>query len=157
MPSYLNCRTANQVIASWLKAVEANGRGAVGAFLLRAPIWGGVSEALVSDGKYNFAIEYGSVQVATAGAMIAADLMRTAEIDPSAACANLGSFETAPPPRGVGFTDDRLWTLTPWYAAVGKADGVGFDQSDQLVFRRSWPGDGVIRRRTTGTGDAQCG
>ena len=88
------------MIASWLKAVEANGRGAVGAFLLRAPIWDGVSEALVSDGKYNFAIEYGSVQVVTAGAMIAADLMRTAEIDPSAACANLGSFETAPPPAG---------------------------------------------------------
>ena len=133
------------------------GEGQLARFCRTLPYEGAVAEALLPDGEYNFVYELGSVQLAIAGAMVAADLIRTAGIDPSAACANSDSFGAAFSPRVVGFTDGRLWTLTSWHAAVGQANGAGFDQRDQLAFRGRWPGAGAIRRRTDGTGDAQCG
>ena len=76
-----------------------------------------------------------------AGALIAADLLQTTKCDPAAADANSGRFAKAPSPFGAGFADDCLLALAPWYAVAGGANGVGFDQSDQSVFRKSWLGE----------------
>ena len=76
--------------------------------------------------------------MAIAAATIAADLIQTAKFGTAAAYANLDRFAKAFAPRGVGTADDRLSTLAPWYAAVGGASSVGFDQSDRLVSHESW-------------------
>ena len=103
------------------------GEGQLARFCRVLPYEGGVTEAALPDGEYNFVKEFGSAQLAIAGAMVAADLIRTAGIGPAAARANSDSFGAAFSPRVVGFTDGRLWTLTSWYAAVGQANGAGFD------------------------------
>ena len=97
------------------------------------PYGDGIAGALPPREKYHFPNPYGSVQLAVAGAMIAADLTRAAEFDPAAVFANLDRFRRAYFHRGAGIADDRLMILAPRYAAVEEANGVGFDRGDQLV------------------------
>ena len=116
------------------------------------PYEDGIAEALSSDGKYNLATECGSVQLAMAGAMIAADLIETAEFDPANVYSDLGRFATACSSRGVGFAYGRLLAVDLWYAAVGEANGVMPDQSDQSVSRKSWVGEGCPIAEQMGQG-----
>ena len=51
------------------------GEGQLARFCRALPYEGGVAEALLPDGEYNFVNEFGSVQLAIAGATVAADLI----------------------------------------------------------------------------------
>ena len=62
----------------------------------------GAAVALLSGGKYHFPKRDGSVQPPVAGAMVAADLIRTAKFGLAAAFANLDTFvEACPLPAGL--------------------------------------------------------
>ena len=71
------------------------GEGQLARLCRTLPYEGAVAEALLPDGEYNFVYELGSVQLAIAGAMIAADLIETAKFDPADVYSNLDRFATA--------------------------------------------------------------
>ena len=98
----------------------------------------GIINAPLPDGKYQFANFCGDPQFAVAGALAAADLVQTAKFGPPAVYANTDRFAKAPSARGVGSADGRLPAMASRHAAVAEANGVEFDQNDQLVFRKSW-------------------
>ena len=91
-----------------------------------------------TDDQYEHVREYSDDQLAIAATLIAADLVYMGRFDEPAVFTNMDAFVPAVNDRARGFCNEQLFSLVPWFANIGAANGVFFDASKQLVLHEGW-------------------